>query len=244
MHYNSVSNWGRYCHYCLHFRYYRESKRSSTESWEHYCMYHSSSIFEKCPFRARCTFFFLLFFLLSSMQKCEKITIWKNPREFLFAFAIFIYFNFDLRQTSEIIDRLQDVLISFLPLAHMFERLVETLFFMFGLKVGYYSGDVKNLIEDIKELKPTVVPLVPRVLNRIYSKVYCYSKFIASVISCSALQMNWSTKILAFCYLEWQFFANFGSGGCFNIDILMLFRIKIILRKGAWRIGYCIFEQK
>ncbi|VDN56007.1 unnamed protein product [Dracunculus medinensis] len=71
-------------------------------------------------------------------------------------------------QTSEIIDRLQDVLISFLPLAHMFERLVETLFFMFGLKVGYYSGDVKNLIEDIKELKPTVVPLVPRVLNRIY----------------------------------------------------------------------------
>lgn len=60
---------------------------------------------------------------------------------------------------------------SFLPLAHMFERLMETAAFMVGMRVGYYGGNIKTVVDDIKELKPTVLPLVPRVLNRIYDKV-------------------------------------------------------------------------
>uniref|UniRef100_A0A914ZN71 Long-chain-fatty-acid--CoA ligase n=1 Tax=Parascaris univalens TaxID=6257 RepID=A0A914ZN71_PARUN len=64
-----------------------------------------------------------------------------------------------------------DVMFSFLPLAHMFERLMETAAFMVGMRVGYYGGNIKTVVDDIKELKPTVLPLVPRVLNRIYDKV-------------------------------------------------------------------------
>lgn len=63
-------------------------------------------------------------------------------------------------------------MISFLPLAHMFERLLETAAFMCGMKVGYYAGNIKTLIDDIKELQPTIVPVVPRVLNRLYEKVF------------------------------------------------------------------------
>lgn len=64
-----------------------------------------------------------------------------------------------------------DTLISFLPLAHMLERVVESVCFTKGARVGFYRGDIRLLAEDIKELQPTVVPVVPRVLNRLYDKV-------------------------------------------------------------------------
>ncbi|WKY06955.1 hypothetical protein Q1695_006828 [Nippostrongylus brasiliensis] len=64
-----------------------------------------------------------------------------------------------------------DVMISFLPLAHMLERVIESVCFTKGARVGFYRGDIRVLAEDIKELRPTVVPVVPRVLNRLYDKV-------------------------------------------------------------------------
>jgi Long-chain acyl-CoA synthetases (AMP-forming) len=43
--------------------------------------------------------------------------------------------------------------------------------FLVGGSIGYYSGDIKNLTEDMKTLKPTIMPAVPRLLNRMYDKV-------------------------------------------------------------------------
>lgn len=43
--------------------------------------------------------------------------------------------------------------------------------FTTGAKVGYFSGDIRKLSDDIKVLRPTVVPAVPRVLNRVYDRV-------------------------------------------------------------------------
>ncbi|XP_058810424.1 long-chain-fatty-acid--CoA ligase 5 [Phymastichus coffea] len=65
----------------------------------------------------------------------------------------------------------KDVMISFLPLAHMLERCCENAMFMVGGAVGFYSGDIKKLTDDMKVLKPTVMPAVPRLLNRLYNKV-------------------------------------------------------------------------
>jgi len=45
--------------------------------------------------------------------------------------------------------------------------------FTCGARVGFYSGDVKKLIDDVKELKPTLFIAVPRILYRIYDKVWC-----------------------------------------------------------------------
>uniref|UniRef100_A0A7E4VBD5 Long-chain-fatty-acid--CoA ligase n=1 Tax=Panagrellus redivivus TaxID=6233 RepID=A0A7E4VBD5_PANRE len=64
-----------------------------------------------------------------------------------------------------------DVMMSFLPLAHMFERVVESVVFTVGGRVGYFRGDIRLLADDIKTLRPTVLPVVPRVLNRIYDRV-------------------------------------------------------------------------
>lgn len=64
-----------------------------------------------------------------------------------------------------------DVTISYLPLAHMFERVVQVVVYSCGAKVGFFQGDIRLLPDDMKTLKPTVFPVVPRLLNRIYDKV-------------------------------------------------------------------------
>ncbi|KAK8484320.1 hypothetical protein V6N13_123983 [Hibiscus sabdariffa] len=64
---------------------------------------------------------------------------------------------------------MKDVYISYLPLAHIFDRVIEELFISHGASIGFWRGDVKLLVEDIGELKPTIFCAVPRVLDRIYS---------------------------------------------------------------------------
>src|SRR6218665_1039159 len=64
-----------------------------------------------------------------------------------------------------------DILMSYLPLAHMFERNCENALFMEGGAVAYYSGDVKTLSDDMKIAGPTLLPAVPRLLTRIFCKI-------------------------------------------------------------------------
>ncbi|KOC60001.1 Long-chain-fatty-acid--CoA ligase 5 [Habropoda laboriosa] len=76
-----------------------------------------------------------------------------------------------LMQLGEHRPSYKDTMISFLPLAHMLERCCENGMYMVGGSVGFYSGDIKRLPEDMKALRPTVMPAVPRLLNRMYDKV-------------------------------------------------------------------------
>ncbi|CAK9300538.1 unnamed protein product [Gordionus sp. m RMFG-2023] len=61
--------------------------------------------------------------------------------------------------------------ISFLPLAHMLERVVEMNVIMHGGRIGFFSGHIRNLSQDMKILKPTLFPTVPRMLNKMHDKV-------------------------------------------------------------------------
>jgi long-chain acyl-CoA synthetase len=60
------------------------------------------------------------------------------------------------------------ILLSYMPLAHIYERMSELCTIVTGGRIGYYSGDPLRLMEDAQILKPHVFPSVPRVLNRIY----------------------------------------------------------------------------
>uniref|UniRef100_A0A8C9L7D2 Long-chain-fatty-acid--CoA ligase n=1 Tax=Pavo cristatus TaxID=9049 RepID=A0A8C9L7D2_PAVCR len=64
-----------------------------------------------------------------------------------------------------------DVLISFLPLAHMFERVIQVMY-CHGGRIGFFQGDIRLLSEDMKALRPTIFPVVPRLLNRMYDKIF------------------------------------------------------------------------
>ncbi|NXJ78777.1 ACSL5 ligase, partial [Trogon melanurus] len=69
-----------------------------------------------------------------------------------------------------------DVTMSYLPLAHMFERVVQTVVYSCGAKVGFFQGDIRLLTDDMKALKPTLFPVVPRLLNRMYDKIQSGAK--------------------------------------------------------------------
>ncbi|KAG8189133.1 hypothetical protein JTE90_018427 [Oedothorax gibbosus] len=56
----------------------------------------------------------------------------------------------------------------YLPCAHIYE-IVNEIFAMFhGARLGFYSGNTEHLLSDIAELKPSVLPLVPKLMNLIY----------------------------------------------------------------------------
>lgn len=64
-----------------------------------------------------------------------------------------------------------DVYISYLPMAHVLERVAQGFIIFKGCALGYYSGDTAQLMSDIAKLKPTIFVSVPRLFNRIYDKV-------------------------------------------------------------------------
>ncbi|KAL8527175.1 hypothetical protein ACS0TY_005158 [Phlomoides rotata] len=64
-----------------------------------------------------------------------------------------------------------DVYISFLPLAHILDRMIEEYFFHKGASVGYYHGEINEIKDDLVELKPTFLAGVPRVYERVHEGV-------------------------------------------------------------------------
>ncbi|KAG0310196.1 hypothetical protein BGZ99_000597 [Dissophora globulifera] len=64
-----------------------------------------------------------------------------------------------------------DTHISYLPLAHVFERLCQGVMISGAARIGYYQGDTLKLLDDVAILQPTVFVSVPRLFNRIYDKV-------------------------------------------------------------------------
>lgn len=78
-------------------------------------------------------------------------------------------FSPDQRSLFEL--KAEDVHISYLPLAHIFERIVMTALTTVGASVGFYQGDTMKILEDLAVLKPTIFVSVPRLLNRVYDKI-------------------------------------------------------------------------
>lgn len=64
-----------------------------------------------------------------------------------------------------------DVHISYLPLAHIYERLNVQMAIHNGVAIGFYQGDILKLMDDMQELKPTLFASVPRLYNRIYDRI-------------------------------------------------------------------------
>lgn len=50
-----------------------------------------------------------------------------------------------------------------------------------GARIGYFQGDIRLLMDDLKTLQPTVFPVVPRLLNRMFDKVRRRLVFLSSV---------------------------------------------------------------
>ncbi|CAI0446855.1 unnamed protein product [Linum tenue] len=73
-----------------------------------------------------------------------------------------------LSQTDRVLDE-EDTYFSFLPLAHIYDQVIANYCIHKGASIGFWQGDVRFLMEDLQELKPTMLCGVPRVYDRIYS---------------------------------------------------------------------------
>ncbi len=63
-----------------------------------------------------------------------------------------------------------DTVLMFLPPAHIFARIVQFVAIYRGLESGY-AESVEKLSENIIDLKPHFIPAVPRIFEKIYSKI-------------------------------------------------------------------------
>ena len=64
----------------------------------------------------------------------------------------------------------QDSTLSFLPLSHVLQRMVDYLFFHMGCPIAY-ARSLQLVAEDLREIRPTIVVSVPRLYEKVYSTV-------------------------------------------------------------------------
>ncbi|MDD5152094.1 MAG: AMP-dependent synthetase/ligase [Flavobacterium sp.] len=60
---------------------------------------------------------------------------------------------------------------SFLPICHIFERMILYLYQYYGVSI-YFGESIDKISDNINEVKPTVMTVVPRLLEKVYDKIY------------------------------------------------------------------------
>ncbi len=72
-----------------------------------------------------------------------------------------------LRGVGQIED--DEVIYLYLPLAHAFALVVQLAAFDLGATIAYFGGDTKQIVGELMEVKPTYLPSVPRIFEKIYT---------------------------------------------------------------------------
>jgi long-chain acyl-CoA synthetase len=62
-----------------------------------------------------------------------------------------------------------EVIYLYLPLAHAYALLVQLAAFDLGTTIAYFGGDTKQIVAELMEVKPTYLPSVPRVFEKVYT---------------------------------------------------------------------------
>ena len=64
-----------------------------------------------------------------------------------------------------------DIALSFLPICHVFERMILYLYQYCGVSI-YFAESIEKLSENAQDIKPNVMTAVPRLYEKIYDKIY------------------------------------------------------------------------
>jgi long-chain acyl-CoA synthetase len=63
----------------------------------------------------------------------------------------------------------EEVTYLFLPLAHAYALLIQLVNFDLGTTIAYYGGDATQIVPELQEVRPTYLPSVPRIFEKIYT---------------------------------------------------------------------------
>jgi long-chain acyl-CoA synthetase len=61
--------------------------------------------------------------------------------------------------------------LSFLPLCHVYERMMSYLYTYCGTSI-YYAESIETISDNLKEIHPHIFVTVPRLLEKVYDKIY------------------------------------------------------------------------
>jgi long-chain acyl-CoA synthetase len=65
----------------------------------------------------------------------------------------------------------KDFHLNYLPMPHIFERMMTVTSFVTGCKIGLFNGDTRKLKEDLAIFKPTIFASVPRLYNKFFDAI-------------------------------------------------------------------------
>ncbi|MEX0856414.1 MAG: long-chain fatty acid--CoA ligase [Gemmatimonadota bacterium] len=80
-----------------------------------------------------------------------------------------------------------DSTLSFLPLSHVFQRMVDYLLFGSGASISY-GRSIDTVGDDLKAVRPTVVVSVPRLYEKVYARITEASGIRGTLVA-------WATKV-------------------------------------------------
>ena len=75
----------------------------------------------------------------------------------------------DMCESIGVLEGGSDTAYLFLPLAHAYALLIQLLSFDGGGTIAYFGGDTKAVVPELAEVKPTYLPSVPRIFEKIYT---------------------------------------------------------------------------
>jgi long-chain acyl-CoA synthetase len=111
--------------------------------------------------------------------------------------------------------------LSFLPICHIFERVILYIYQYYSVSV-YFAESIEKITDNLKEVQPNVMTVVPRLLEKVYDKIYAKGAELTGI-----------KKMLFFWALNLGLkFEPYGKNGWFYEQQLKLAR-KLIFVK--WR---------
>ncbi len=70
--------------------------------------------------------------------------------------------------------------LSFLPVCHIFERMILYLYQYYSVSI-YFAESIEKISDNLKEVKPHVISAVPRVLEKVYDKIIAKGSTVGGI---------------------------------------------------------------
>lgn len=118
--------------------------------------------------------------------------------------------------------------LSFLPLSHIFERMICYMYFVVGISV-YFGESIEKIGDNLKEIRPHVFTAVPRLLEKVFDKIVAGGNEKTGMAN---KIFNWAVNLA----LQWE---PSGKGAGYNIKLKLADKLvfsKIRAKAGLDRI--------
>jgi long-chain acyl-CoA synthetase len=114
--------------------------------------------------------------------------------------------------------------LSFLPVCHIFERMILYLYQYSGMEI-YFAESIEKISDNLKEVKPNVMTAVPRLYEKMYDAIYAKGKELSGI---KKMLFYWAINV----GLKYE---PYGANGWWYEKKLSIAR-KLIFSK--WQIGF------